>query len=329
MAAVRGLLVFLTLAGGAAFSPAAGLLAESPRPESDFDHESRGAQLEYLESIVEYYSPAGPEKTDALLGRLILRDDDPEHSAKHVLDHPHRDAEAIARKAIRCPKCRPIVDVVLGIARPPAEFREKDSSLSRALRARARELIDDGHGYVKRLAPGDGNLVRARVLLAAAIDDAPADWESLHLYGVVSDLGGRADDAEAAFRKAVNIRPRIGWTYNNLALFYIRHGIPRHAYYILRVARKSDSSDHRTARLLAWLHREPETTDLVSREEAILLMEEVLRREEAPEKRRRDEAYLAGLHAQAEEKRQRESFTDGPSGGAGRSERWSRHPRRR
>jgi tetratricopeptide (TPR) repeat protein len=267
-----------------------------PALDADFtshEHKVRDQQVNYFENLVDYHKPRNRKSSerDALLGMLILRDDNPEKTSKCAADVHRGGKHGLRNHLLKCPRCRGVMNLVQGGRKIERLEGGEPTPFSREMTGNAARLIDDGYGYIRGEASLGRDLDRAIHLLGEAIENSPEYPEALNLYGALKTLKGDSASAEQAFKKALNYSRGNDWGLNNIALFYQRNECAEHAYYVLKLAMDLDRN-FRSGRLLAWLHRSEEGARLVSTDEACRLMRWVCREEDSPEKLYWDRQYL-------------------------------------
>ena len=272
------------------------LLASHSTLHADFngkERDFRDKQVNYYENLVDYHKPGSRKNSerDALLGMLILRDDNPEQTSKCADAVRKGGKHGLRNHLLKCPRCRGIMDLVQG-GRKLNRLQGVDTTrFSREMTRSAARLIDDGFGYIRSEKSLGRDLDRAVHLLGDAIEDSPEYPVALNLFGALKALQGDAPTAEQAFKKALNYSRGTDWGLNNIALFYKRNDCVEHAYYVLRLAMEIDRN-YRSGRLLAWLHQTEDGARLVPAREACRLMQWVCREEDSPEKLYWDRQYL-------------------------------------
>lgn len=285
-----------TLAGAilCALAPLAGLRAEFTVGEM----RDREEQLRHLEGIAGRHRLEGTSP-QAALGLLVLRDEKPGQTARCFRSLAQAGEGDRVRHALECEHCRDLMQIVRSGSRSPTFEPAPVSIISRRMTERARDILDDGYGYVRTATDLGGNLSLASGLLEQALMDSPDNVDALQLYGVVNELSGDAGCAERSFKRAVNLAPDRSWGLNNVAVFFERHGLFHHAYAVLKFSLES-SRDYRAARLLARLHRHADARELVPVREALRLMEWVVERhvDDRFEKIVEDRAYLRELRSE-------------------------------
>ena len=88
-----------------------------------------------------------------------------------------------------------------------------------------------------------GKAQEAVTLLDAELARAPADAQLHNLRGLAALKLGRPKEAEASFRKVVEIEPQRAIGYNNLATLFLQLGLPREAADAFRAALKREPRD--------------------------------------------------------------------------------------
>lgn len=256
------------------FSLAGVVLHSSGVPlRADFtaeERETREDQLHHVAGIVDP-NASKTETKNALLGMLILRDDQPERTAgsrrRKAEDSATAPAVELRRHILACTRCRDLGEVT----RPRWEFparqaRTPEPTAVEKLRPASRPVVG-GLGCLPSAETRAASLPAARALVREVVLACPDDPEALQLYA------------------------------HNLALLNIRQGLYRQAQCVLEFARSRTPSCDNT-RLLAWLHRFPESRHLVSARDALHLMEMVVREERSPEKLTADHRYLTELRTE-------------------------------
>lgn len=260
------------------------------------ERETRDHQLRHLSRLVDLETTEIPAKS-ALLGMLILRDDAPAKTAGCSRATSAATTSELEEHVLACPRCREIAEVVRrGRALPTLRARAPGLATVERFRRSAR-LVDDGFGYLPSAEALGSRLPAALDLLREVLRESPDYADALQLYAVLKQLVGETAVAERAFKKAINLYPEASAALHNVALLNMREGLYPHARHILEYA-MSRNARYDCARLLAWLHRFPESRHLVSAKDALRLMEMVVREERSPEKRFEDHRYLTALRAE-------------------------------
>jgi Flp pilus assembly protein TadD len=81
-----------------------------------------------------------------------------------------------------------------------------------------------------------GNIGKAETLLAQALEHNQTDWQTRSALGAAMASGGKHQEAQKHFAKALELAPDHPAILNNLALSYALDGKPAEAERILRIA---------------------------------------------------------------------------------------------
>ena len=270
------------------------LVASTARAElTTPQKETRARQLQHLERITETRSLKADEKK-ALLGMLILRDEEPDKTAGCQKATENASDTEFHSHLLACPRCRDITELARkGVTTPTLTPRPPSRRIEQLL-CRAERLVDDGYGYVPNAEELGPRLSRALRLLDGALVESPDEPHVLQLYGTLKEVEGDSATAELAFKKAINLRPRYATALHNFALLQMRAELYEHAHHVLRFALWVEP-DYPTARLLARLYATSAPRGLVSRTEAIRLMRWVVREERSPAQLAADHDFLQRL----------------------------------